>query len=691
MRRTRLFASGLICASLAGASTDVASRAGEPPAPSVEYVRGSEDFAAVARYLTSRKDVDSVLVVFDAISFDPPAGRNEYQAGHRYKEDLPAWTAALAAASGGPPLFAATTFSARPVRVGAAKWEDQIQSELGRTWWKERKFEGFEPAARGLARLCGEVPGKRRLVALVAGMLTPEQWTSRDASAVDAHWRRALLPVGEYFDEEAVGDALAGKGAVFCVVAPEARFGDFLPVDDVPQAPWATRPSVPWELPVARTTDNSGLSAGEIDELKKKLLAQGIPAPEVERLVKGLRPSSTLDDPSYAETGRFSPELPGWQRPYEYSGLFNTCCPSGYGWWPYARAAAKTAGAYVLYPPPVANWGDPCPRDPSLLDAMAPELVPAAQFVAQRRDDGALAALLAAQRLVFDVTPYSMSGGKKPGSWCGFDAPGRRAKGWRAREIPLDDFVWSDLGVGDKSNEQVLRASKACAAAAARYDEAVAVLDKALADLASGALHGASRRSQANLRLAKFWFEVSAFHLQSLGAAEADVDKARPQGAKLDLGTSRSLAVRLSDCLDAWDGRVVPDEVETRFGSSQFADDPRIGAMFQGNLLRISTGHPFFRAKRSLDRVLANLDPRLAARAKGVVAAAVDVMAHEGRSAWGWTTYYAGLETYRLTATEPAKWKPPPKPAEQGSQPPPPPPESPTTPGSDGGGTTTPK
>lgn len=661
----------------------------EEKAPELEYVRNVDDFDKAARLLVSREGFDAVLVVLDALSFNPPPGENEFSLGGPLKADLDAWIAALgAAATKGRPLYAAASVSAAPLHVGDAGWAETVREDLGRPWWTAKKPEKFEPAKHWMTRLLGHVPGKRKLVAVVAGTMTPEDWRGLDSSYPENRWRRALAPVGEYFDEEDFADAVAAKGGVLWFVSPESRFGDETPLADLPFAPWASRPSVPFKLPgpIDPKAPPPDMTKDDLDKLAAKLRGWGVPDAEAKSLVKGLGRGSTLDDPLYPETGRFTADTAGWQSPYEQIGLFATACPSGYGWWPYARAAAKTGGGFILYPGSAANWSDRCPRDASFLDAMAPELVSEEQYVKSRASDGVLAAMLAAQKIVLDAAPWTVRGGPRPASWCGFDAPGHKAKDWRRRKVPLDDWYSFDEG----SNDRVAKNGRAMAAAAAKYDDALAVLDKALAEVASGALR-ASRRSQANLRLAKLWFAQSAFHLQSAADALVEADRVRVPGTKGDLYLGRREGVRLSDCLDAWDMRVVPEEIETKF-AGRLAWEGEFG-----NLLGLGTGHPFFRARRAKDAPFAKLTARLRPRAEAVVAAAGEVMKNEPRCAWGWSAYYSGIEAFHLSFLERTKSTPPPKGAT--GVPPPPPDPSPTTPGASGspgsggsgGGDSTPK
>lgn len=639
--------------------------------PPFEYVRDVRTIEGVVGSALTRAGAEPVLFVFDTISFLPPPGSSEFTSEYRYREDLPRWIKAIGDRCGAAPesraAFVAASTSTRPVRVGARDWETDLRRDLDAEWWNGPAKRAFPPAHERLPRLLAALPGTRRTLVLVAGAFPPENWIRqrpfRGGLSTES-WASRLAEPGAYWDEEKVGSAVRDAGASLVVVAPEARFGDFLPRGDIPDAPWASRP-VSESFPMNRlpdidlpTTPGHGGEAG---------------------------PGTLREVPAARRGGRFESRTPLWHPFHGQQKFFHADSPSAYGHWPYARAAAKAGGAYYLYPFPPTEWLDVCPRDAGLVDALAPELVPEEEFVRLRAGDEALAAMLEAQSLVFETTPWTdasrgwMQGGAS--SWCGFDAPGRAAARWRPREKPWDDFSGDARSVRSWKEQ-----GKKLASVVGSYDRALEVLAAARSRLAEVKLAGASRRSQANLRLCRFWFEMSAFHLDALRLYLTELDRFMPP--REDPGNVHITyvpAFRLSDCLDAYDGRTISPLEEQRYAAllglvRRF--EPR-GA--QDNILPIPRGDPDYRAKREVECALLRLDSRLLPRALRTIEAARDVMAHEGRSAWGWVTYYSEAYTF--------VWVPGRSPdggsvrGGEGSDEPPPTPRTP----SGGGGPSTPK
>jgi len=428
----------------------------------------------------------------------------------------------------------------------------------------------------------------------------------------------------------------------------------------------------------------------QIRDLERQLRAQGIPEAAVREIIERARRAVRrvrLPDKSEESVpgGRFGSETPRWFPLWGQQRYFNADTPSAYGSWPLARAAARTDGAYCFYPFPAAPWADKCPRDSSLVDAMAPELVSVSEFASLHAADEALAAMLQAQRIVLDATPWwDGSRGLSRGgasSWCGFDSVDRPAARWRPREKP-----WDELGEGERTVKAWKAEVAKLHATPAEYDRATTVLAEAQKRLAADGLAGASRRSQANLRMCRFWFEMSAFHLDALRIYLNEIDRFMPPGADdRKVMITYAPAVRMSDCVDAYDGRTISTQDETKYGHARAPTGEDLSRGWQGNFLAVPTSSPKYRAKRDLDYVLFHLDPRLLPRALRVIDAARDVMAHEARSAWGWTVYYSELHTF--------VWAPGPtgdgKDDRHGAPDEPPPP--PNTPGSKGGGGATPK
>jgi hypothetical protein len=646
----------VICLGLVLVSATVVAARGDGVG-AFEYVRDAATPDAVVRAALSRaadRGSDGVLFVFDTITFDPPPGRNEFVERHRFKDDLPKWIDAVRLAGDSPkapPIAVAATTSDAPTALGGSKWEARLGGEMHRDWWDDRAFEGFEPAARALPRLVAKAPGKRRTLVLVTGDVTPEKRAMGLVPPADAgkDWRRKLCAAATYWEEEKVGAALADLDASLIVVAPEARFGDFLPLEDVPQAPWASRPQAIASL------------GGDLDSVATPLPPGVAAAPP--------------------KSGRFDSSTPLWFPFHGAKKFFNADSPSAYGFWPFARAAAKTGGAYCFYPFPPGGWADVCPRDPSLVDALAPELVAEADFARLRAGDEALAAMLDAQRIVLESTPWTDDAGSMgrgvASSWCGFDQPGRPAARWRPREKPWDWFLEKERSAKDWKAE-----SARLAKVVADYDRALEILGEAQRKLAAGELGGACRRSQANLRLCRFWFETSAFHLDALRLFTGEIERFLPNGApeKGAVEIAYTRVFKMSDCLEAYDGRTISPAQEKSYGHS----DPR-GEWrgHQGNSLAIAGDDPNYRAKRDLDYVFFRLDPRLLPRALRIVEAGADVMAREAKSGWGWVVYYAEPMTF-ISRPAPkgdgvSDWPGKPDDAPSGG----------TTPGSGGGGPST--
>ncbi len=627
------------------------------------YVRDLATPAAVLERIAaeaSHAGVREVTVVFDRITFAPPPGRNEYRADHDYPGDLGRWLDATAAwaAKGGVAIRVAPSAGAEAIPVGAARWRETLADDLAAAWWDEKGR--FEPAARLLARLAprgsADAPA---LVVLLASEWTPERYVDGDGEA----WRDLLLPVGTYFDPERVAEALRARGARLVVVAPEVRFGDEVPLPTLPLLPWAARPMRPppdafghygadpgaaYERLLREEADRE-LQKEYPDPVERKRRLDELlgPSPDDEKTAPGGAPPGGKPTPP-ASGLRFTSGTPGTLPRYGGQVVFASDVPSGFGWWPYARAALETGGRYVFYPFPAAPWLDVCPRDDTALLRLAPSLAPEDGAAARIAADPVAAALLVAADHVARETPwtYGAEAGSGPwGAWKPLARPPRVATGYRPRRVPLDPYL---LG----SAEGLRAEAKRLAHAAHAYDEAVATVERVLARPGS-----APARSLADARLARFWLEMSAFHLASLAASLAHLDTLVPPGSDLRHGRFSAApltAIRLSDCLDAYDGRTLPASLETTAsrllhrawsppGVPEAARWPAGDVVpgQQGNLLALDPRRPEYRGQRDLDAVLRYLDPALRPRALRMIEAAKDVMAHDARTPWGWTVYYS--------------------------------------------------
>lgn len=604
--------------------------------PGFRYVRDVRSIAAAAAILRSEAETrgcDALLVVFERISFGPAPDTSVWTSGHRYRDDVPEWCAALdaVAADGRLPVFAAATTSPRPVHVEPG-WADDVRDHLDGAWWDDRRFKRFPSSAAWVRRLAAGTRARRPAVAYIAGEFPPEH--DIDVPDEQRWWRRKLRDAGEGFDAESVGEAVAARGGAFLVVAPEVRFGDHLPLADVPQFPWAPRPAA-WRRDGPATATTTGGSRPRRRAIPG-LGAGGRPREEVPGTDE--EPDDTRDPGGrfHGSTARFHP------------GPTNTDAPSSYGHWPYARAAAKAGGVYVLYPFPREPWADDCPRYEPLVDALAPELVPAEDLARRLAADPVTEILAQAQRDVFDDTPWSDARGAPPAvgvhakgdatSWFAWEFHGglRRAVRWAPRDLPYDA-----LG-GAGTLDEWRRTGADLARTAARYDVALARLTDAAARIESGDLKGASRRSQANLRLARWWCAASAFHLHALSHYLVAIDDVLPDPPPDRILVTYAPALKMSDLLDAYDGRTITWGEERSYGWPAAFRLP--GS--QGNFLGVPVDDPEYRARRDADCALLRMDPRLVPHALRAIGAAREVMRCDGQSAWGWTTYYSDLDTF---------------------------------------------
>ncbi|MHC4862023.1 MAG: hypothetical protein ACYTDY_18235, partial [Planctomycetota bacterium] len=506
-------------------------------------IRSKESVLHILRGRATVRRCDTVIVVLDTATFDPPRGTNEFNLDGDFRPDVPGWLDALSTWSTpseektdrprGVVFYAATTISSRPVRVGEKGWRERIEKRLALEWWDSKAFTRFEPATAWMSRLLGQTPGSRKMLALVTGDILPETWADPSGFGMTpGRWRKKLLPIGKYWNEERIGSLFAEQGAVLDLVAPEARFGDFLPLPDLPELPWASRPVF-------------------------------------------VRSRTTLPE-------RFGSLTPLWRLYYGRFLFFNTDSPSAFGYWPYARAAAKSGGSYLFYPFPPAKFLDKCPYDPQLLRKLAPEMTTRSAFVKAKAGDRAIQALCEASRLVIGKTPWD-DGLHRATGWLGFAStrPLTLTKRFRNRCKPFD---WARTGVG--TLDAFAAEGRRLAAVLPLYDRALAVLERAARQIREGEVPRPHRRSMANLRLARFWFEMSAFHLKALSLYMTEIEKFAPEEVKERGGLVYIIyapAIRMSDCLAGYEGRSISLEEEKRLTPSPDARSRMLGA--QDNFL----------------------------------------------------------------------------------------------------------
>ncbi len=722
--------SAVILAALLSGSVGRPEPAGAAEAPEADvYVRQRLDVPGTVRWLADearRRKAGLVLFVFDAVTFAPPNGLTEFSSEYLFSNDLDAWIEALGSwpQQGGVPLRATSSLAPRTVLAGSPGWQADLRELVIRPWHADGAPTELEPATRWLTRLLDRtevVAGSRsdaeRMVVLVAGHLTPERWVPADVtSGRESVWRTKLRPLGGYFDPEAVATVLARHGGTLYAVAPEARFGDATPLPELPDLPWSSRPMLPPDdLDGFLMRQTGGLApAGHGRVLAAELLAEleeqlrkSIPDP-VERarvlagLLKGLGggpppPDGVLPQPVTPPAGpkprptahlrplptrghRYLSATPVWFFRPGAVCLWSNHTPSSWGQWPLARAARASGGRYLFYPFPETPWLDLCPRDDALLARLAPELVPFDRYVRLRAGDPALDAQCRAMALLVKPTPWAdgLWGHRAASAWSAFEraAPLRLQPDWFARRRPCDDALQgSEDGLarlGRRLLEEVLPA----------HDEALVLLDAAWFEVEAGRDRRSHPRSVANLCLMRFWLRMSAFHLAAYAIYASELDRFIPDDLRghVDYVTVTYVpTIRLSDCLEAYDGRALTDEDERTLPAWELIDEPG----YQGNLLVIPPQDPRFRARRSLDRVLLRLDGRLRARALHMIEAARVVMKRYARTGWGWTTYYSDAFTFIF---RPAKVLTGHQPSSGGSTKPPPGPSTPQGPGTGPGG-----
>lgn len=260
-------------------------------------------------------------------------------------------------------------------------------------------------------------------------------------------------------------------------------------------------------------------------------------------------------------------------------------CPSGYGVAAYARVAAATRGAYVFYPAAAGDWLDPCPLNVGLLTELLPRM-PSAEDLAKAAGEDPLL------REIAETT--------------------RRCAELEAFES--DGFV---------PRREASRLSRLAGVARAHGHFYGAEAERLVAvGRAAEALGSLPRRSLAQLRYSIFLLETCAFHSAAWADAAEGIEEfaARGEGrqaylsAKLHVSVWPEAHLALRDLIKPVAGLPLREHEETwtRFAKQQVAALPE----------------------------------HLRSRAARVVAAAEDVMEHEGLSPWGWMVYYSDIVTF---------------------------------------------
>lgn len=726
MRRALLLAALLTVAVLSAGSDAVRA---DDPLPGDVYVRSRMDIGQTVRWLereAERLEASQVLVAFDIATFAPPAGLTEFSMQYAFFRDLSRWLAALADWAKRAEISLRGTSSLAPFSVDLTEGGalERLRELVERRWWEGDQVTELEPAARWMKRLLDRTESALgasttrgpRLLVLVSGAVTPERWIPAHRTfGWESEWRTKLRPVGEYFDEQAVGTVLQREGCRLYVVAPEAYFGDFSPMPEMPPLPWAARPQFPPEDLFRRIAGVRGGAGpapapaprpgGAREEMRAQLdraLRDTIPDPtERRRTIEEMldrmeQPSLPGAPPSTTTPGgrtrplpavmrpdaaalRFVASTPLWFRMVAGNLPFANHAPSGYGVWPFARAAARTKGRYLFYPFPESRWLDRCPADHALLNRLAPELVNRTRYVTLRKGDPARDALGRATALVVDDTPWAdvLPFHRSEDQWTSF----LRTRPLRLQpDLPLRHLPF-DVPLTDDEQDVANRGERIHETTLPLYDQAMGILDEAIAAVECGEDDRSHPRSVADLRLARFWFAMSAFHLEAFSIYARELERFIPESMRghVDyVAITYVPTIRLSDCLEGYEKRSLTLADEAVYGRWL----PERAPGYQGNLLNIPADDPYYRAKRSLASVLRYLDPRLRPRAEDMIQAAKNVMRTYALTGWGWTTYYSDAYAFIFWPVEVPRGH---RPTRGGGRTP----DAPTTPrgpGSSGGG-----
>jgi hypothetical protein len=264
---------------------------------------------------------------------------------------------------------------------------------------------------------------------------------------------------------------------------------------------------------------------------------------------------------------------------------------------------------------------------------------------------------------LIEDTPWGhyLDGVRAVAAWGAFESrrPLRRHADWRPNRVPLDVVGRADHRDGTKWRADGARVR---ARVLPLYARALADLDEAQARLDLPGEPRCHPRARADLALGRFWLSMSRFHLHAFSLYAAELERFQPPEGTVRDGTYRVAyvdAIRLSDCLEAYDGRRITPEREAALeaeavlrGLPAPKGDPNPIRGFgsaeglQGNLLTLPETDPDYRARRDLDKVMKNLDPRLRADALDMIRSAERVMERYARTPWGWTVYYSVAHTF---------------------------------------------
>lgn len=431
--------------------------------------------------------------------------------------------------------------------------------------------------------------------------------------------------------EEEVGADFTGSGVSLWIVAPEAPFGLDAAVTLCRFLPYANRPLL-----------NAGGASRLVTLLLPHFDGGRMPTPEeLDELLK-----KQLFDP------RFSGVLPSSIRhKLESASSPETDVPSGTANWSYARACFLGRGHCYVFGGGRDGILDRCDRTSAFDDFQSPvdrsakaqwDAVTAQPAVRQLREF--VAGALAASRDWFVIVQPS----RRPG----VEASGDRQRAVDVFETPgIPRTILVDADDFDaRECERWPEFSRLLRPPIAAHDRAWMELSHSL-DLDPATWQQLGPRARNDALVERFWLKMSAFHLESLRVLTADPERILIQPKKGWRGSVTPYeAIRLSDCLEAYDGRRIASELEFRFGRHRrrFLDHGSAQQFDQSNELVQDRYEPNYRAQRDDLEPIANLDDSLKTRALDLIATAREIHDSCRGTPWDWLIYHASIDVYRF-------------------------------------------
>lgn len=448
--------------------------------------------------------------------------------------------------------------------------------------------------------------------------------------------------------EEEVGSHFASAGVSLWIVAPEATIGLDAAVTLFRFLPYANRPV----LYAGRQIDGKALKpppfeAGqELTPEQAKALLESKPVPWP-RFV-GVLPDLISED------------VASESRP-------ETDVPSGTGFWSYARACFIGHGHYFVFAEQHDEFLDRCVRAPGD-DSLRPPLDRSAKV--QWEATAAVPTVKRLRELVATALEATRD-------WCDVVGPLRPSGSAPNRSLlrPIDVFespgvrrtTLTDLAFDQRNRDLWKEFSKSLPAPIAACDRAAIELSSLL-DIDVRSWESLEARARYDALIERFWLKMSAFHLESLRVLTSDPERFLIDPKK---GWSHPVtsyeAIRLSDCLEASEGRQISPELERRSESyrRRLVDSGCLWQIDQCNVLFTVWGwdparplpqivadpvcspfDPNYRAQRDVLEPVANLDDSLKTRALDLIETAREIHEECRDTPWDWLVYYASIDVY---------------------------------------------